>query len=234
MKYLQRACSNSVVRWGPTQSSVFQNNPDKELIWVAYIRPPGTAHSHRLETFHLALIKNPLNKRENQVHTVYSLEWKWSPITDFQTHSLSKYGANSLYMSTEDAYNAQVINSGPEKVYVLVGGDETEGVVWRRSVTCQCTNISFLNKNNLYLRKELWGTLISIWEEGKFPEADQKWLGWGHRMLIDPLIARLPLPPPPPQWMSKIPFPKVLANYFDFKNRTNFPAFLLWLRQATT
>lgn len=39
-------------------------------------------------------------------------------------------------MSTEDAYNAHDINSGPGKVYVLVGGDETEGVVWRRSVTC--------------------------------------------------------------------------------------------------
>lgn len=75
-EYLWRACSNSVVRWGPTQSSVSQNNPDKELIWIAYIRLPGIAHSHRLETFHLALIKNPLNKWENQVHTVYSLEWQ--------------------------------------------------------------------------------------------------------------------------------------------------------------
>lgn len=78
-------------------------------------------------------------------------------------------------MSTEDAYNAQNINSSPGKVYILGGRNETEGIVQRKSVTCHA---HFLNKQKKLIPKE--GAMRNLnkymgrRKEGKLPEADQK------------------------------------------------------------
>lgn len=50
---------------------------------------------------------------------------------------------------------------------------ETEGLIWRRSMTHLFSSL-FLNKSDLQLRMELWGTLISIWGGEKSLEEDKK------------------------------------------------------------
>lgn len=147
---------------GTTQSSEHPRMILMTKNWhgLHVLETPCIAQHHRPETYHPALIKSPLNKREKPgPRSLFFWMQKWSPLIDSWIHSMSKYGANSLYISIGILTVSRILFLVQEKFKFE----------WKKSILedihpCPFTN-HFLNKSNLLLGTELQGTLKGIWAE---------------------------------------------------------------------